>query len=65
MKPENILYDRKTEQIKLIDFGVSKLLYNRRKTQKFDMWTMTGTIQYKAPEMFEGSTCVYAGVTYD
>lgn len=58
LKPDNILYDKETMQIKLIDFGVSKLLYNRRKTQKFEMWTMTGTIQYKAPEMFEGTESI-------
>jgi serine/threonine protein kinase len=55
LKPDNILYDRESTSIKLIDFGVSKLVINRRKRSKDPMWTVTGTIQYKAPEMFEGS----------
>lgn len=55
LKPDNILYDKDTSNIKIIDFGVSKMVFNRRKRSKDPMWTVTGTIQYKAPEMFEGT----------
>lgn len=34
LKPDNILYDREKEQIKLIDFGVSKILVNRKTKTK-------------------------------
>lgn len=54
LKPDNILYDRETGKIKIIDLGVSKLLYNKKKEAKEKMWTVTGTIHYKAPEMFLG-----------
>lgn len=52
LKPENIMFDPDSGTLKLIDFGVSKLIYNRKKQTKEKMWTVTGTIQYKAPEMF-------------
>lgn len=29
------------------------------------MWTVTGTIHYKAPEMFEGTRHDYVGMAYD
>lgn len=54
LKPDNILFDPVSGSLKLIDFGVSKLIYNRKKQRKEKMWTVTGTIHYKAPEMFEG-----------
>ncbi len=38
--------------IKVIDFGISKTLTSRG--LKKDMLTMTGTLFYKAPEMFNG-----------
>lgn len=31
LKPDNILYDRETGNIKIIDLGVSKLVYNKKK----------------------------------
>lgn len=54
IKPDNILYDAVTGDIKIIDLGVSKLIYNKKENAKVKMWTVTGTIQYKAPEMFQG-----------
>ncbi len=36
----------------IIDFGISKKLVNRGR--KADMLTITGTMYYRAPEMFEG-----------
>jgi serine/threonine protein kinase len=54
LKPDNILYESETGMLKLIDFGISKLIYNKKKETKEKMWTVTGTIQYKAPEMFQG-----------
>jgi len=49
LKPDNIMFDPETDSLKLIDFGVSKVIYNRKKQAKEKMWTVTGTIQYKAP----------------
>lgn len=40
------------KNIKIIDFGISKKLMNRG--IKKDMLTHTGTLYYRAPEMFEG-----------
>lgn len=52
IKPANILYDPETKKIKLIDFGLSKRLV--RRGSLIDLWTITGTLYYRAPEMFEG-----------
>lgn len=52
IKPENILYDPKTGDMKLIDFGISKMV--KYEHQQLEMWTITGTLPYKAPEMFKG-----------
>ena len=52
IKPENILYDPKTKAVKLIDFGISKRF--RRRGALTEMWTQTGTLYYRAPEMFSG-----------
>lgn len=45
IKPENILYDKLTGQIKLIDFGLSKILLPNKKIEILD-----GTLSYVAPE---------------
>lgn len=47
IKPDNILYDRDNQTIKLVDFGISKCLENR--SNKRDMLTITGTLYYRAP----------------
>lgn len=52
IKPENILYDPIEKTIKLIDFGISRRY--RRRGVLFDMWTITGTLYYRAPQMFSG-----------
>lgn len=52
IKPDNILYDEKTKKFKIIDFGVSKEV-NIGKNKKL-MLTCTGTLHYKAPELFRG-----------
>ena len=52
IKPENILYDSKKKTVKLIDFGISKRF--RRRAALIDMWTITGTLYYRAPEMLTG-----------
>lgn len=56
IKPDNILVKEDLSDIKIIDFGVSKkyLQFSERKegVKKIDMWTRTGTLHYKAPEMF-------------
>ena len=38
--------------MKIIDFGISRKVLNR--TRRTDMLTITGTLFYRAPEMFEG-----------
>jgi calcium-dependent protein kinase len=53
IKPENILIDPLTKRIKLIDFGISKPF--RSRGVLCDLLTVTGTLFYKAPEMFGGS----------
>jgi len=53
IKPDNILYDKEKQQIKIIDFGVSKNMKLRGRYE--NMLTDTGTFYYKAPEMFAGS----------
>lgn len=47
IKPDNIMVDRKTKKIKIIDFGIAKKFVNRK--QKNDMLTITGTLFYRAP----------------
>lgn len=47
IKPDNILYDRENNRLWLIDFGVSKLMSERRILKI--MMTNTGTCEYKAP----------------
>lgn len=51
IKPENILYDKVKQVVTLVDFGVSAKLNKRGR--KVDMFTVTGTPSYRAPEMFE------------
>jgi glycogen synthase kinase 3 beta len=50
IKPENILYDPVEKVVKIIDFGISRKVLNRGR--KTDMLTITGTLFYRAPEMF-------------
>ena len=38
---------------KIIDFGIAKKMITRK--QKIEMLTITGTLFYRAPEMFLGS----------
>jgi serine/threonine protein kinase len=52
IQPENVLYNQSTGRLKIIDFGISRRF--RRRGALFDMWTITGTLYYRAPEMFHG-----------
>jgi len=54
IKPENILYDREKQVFKIIDFGISKNMKLRGRYE--EMYTKTGTLYYKAPEMFDGGS---------
>lgn len=47
IKPNNVLYDEKSSSIKLIDFGISKRF--RKRGTLTDMWTLAGTLYYRAP----------------
>ena len=53
IKPDNILYDRTRGMIKIVDMGISKGVGVKKK-HKIKMLTCTGTLFYKAPEMFRG-----------
>ncbi|CAD8059444.1 unnamed protein product [Paramecium sonneborni] len=59
IKPDNIVFDSDSNQIKLIDFGVSKRFLVAEKNCKDIknnlMWTVTGTMPYQAPELWTGS----------
>ncbi|KRW99334.1 Protein kinase-like domain [Pseudocohnilembus persalinus] len=56
LKPDNIMVNPNDySQIKIIDFGIARKFIQREdkfNDSKIEMWTMTGTPQYKAPEMF-------------
>jgi calcium-dependent protein kinase len=52
IKPDNILYNRQSKSITIIDFGISKKVEDRGRRR--EMLTLTGTPYYRAPEMFEG-----------
>ena len=53
IKLQNVLYDSSTETIKLIDFGISKKI--RKHCFRENMWTITGTLKYMAPEVLNGA----------
>lgn len=53
LKLENILIDDEGH-IKLVDFGLSKLVKPKERTQ-----TICGTLQYMAPEILSGETYTY------
>lgn len=55
IKLDNILYNEDQEKIKLIDFGISKKIYDRNHKIS-EMWTSTGTLHYMAPEMISGGS---------
>ena len=52
LKPENILFERrgKNQEIKVIDFGLSKIFGEEQKMQ-----TKIGTPYYVSPEILEGT----------
>lgn len=47
IKPDNILYDREKKKIKLIDFGISRKVFE--KDEKKSLLSMTGSLFYRAP----------------
>lgn len=50
VKADNVLYDRESGKIKLIDFGLAKRF--KVQDELVDLLTNTGTLYYRAPEMF-------------
>ncbi|CAK57191.1 unnamed protein product (macronuclear) [Paramecium tetraurelia] len=55
IKPDNILFDG--QNVKLLDFGVSKKFYVKQ--HHIDMWTPTGTQFYCAPEIYTKVSYTY------
>ncbi|KAL4445142.1 hypothetical protein ABPG74_021955 [Tetrahymena malaccensis] len=61
LKPENILISEDLQQLKIIDFGISKSFVKSQRVQhitqyyKHKMYTPTGTPHYKAPELLIGA----------
>ncbi|EAS07642.2 Serine/Threonine kinase domain protein (macronuclear) [Tetrahymena thermophila SB210] len=61
LKPENILISEDLQQLKIIDFGISKSFVKSQRVQhitqyyKHKMYTPTGTPHYKAPEILLGA----------
>lgn len=51
IKPENIMYDLKTEAVKLIDFGLAKRTANKLRKMR----TIAGTPYFIAPEVIDGN----------
>lgn len=57
LKPHNILVDNEGKVIKITDFNVAKFCsdyknYDGYKQNNYEMNTYTGTIAFRAPEMF-------------
>eukprot|EP00347_Sterkiella_histriomuscorum_P016687 403352243 len=50
LKPENIMYSEDGNDIKIIDFGLSKLNHKKQDSMK----TLVGTPYYVAPEVLQG-----------
>ena len=46
------MYNPVTGDIKIVDFEIAK--NKKYNSDQLSMWTNTGTLHYKAPEMFEG-----------
>jgi calcium-dependent protein kinase len=57
LKPENFLFDTTDDEstIKVIDFGLSKILYTKNVGKIERMNTKAGTPYYISPEVLAGS----------
>lgn len=51
IKPDNIMYNPYKKKIKLIDFQLASML--KYSHEKFQLFTRTGTPNYRAPETFK------------
>ena len=54
IKTSNLLYDTVEEKLYIIDLGLITKTVRRGKRR--NLWTNTGTLEYKAPETLEGTT---------
>lgn len=49
--PNNIIIEEGSNEVKIIDFNVSKRFIDRSTGKKFKMMTSTGFEKYRAPEL--------------
>jgi len=57
LKPNNLLVSKDGKQLKITDFNVAKFSkdyknYDKFKLDNYEMNTYTGTIAFRAPEIF-------------
>lgn len=55
IKPDNILIDPMSNEIKLIDFGISRLFHPALRNRQYTNEVVT--LWYRSPELLTGSTC--------
>ena len=61
IKLENVIYDKETKKVTLIDFGLSQLMHDGS-----DVLTKrVGTYNYAAPELLKSKTVPYSGTKVD
>lgn len=51
IKPDNIMYCPETQELRLVDFEIARML--KYSNQQFELYTKTGTPNYRAPETFK------------
>ena len=54
IKTENLLYDVENQHLYVIDLGI--ITRTVESGRRRNLWTNTGTLEYKAPETLEGSS---------
>lgn len=52
IKGSNVLIYPENKEIKVVDFGIAKRI--KKRGALIEMWTVTGTLYYRAPEILTG-----------